>query len=67
VAADYRIFGIPGNDYAPLGDLLGGVSGTNWQAYWDNGQSANFLIKFDNSSNFNCITAGPSGWYPTGQ
>jgi hypothetical protein len=61
VSADYRIFGIPGDDFAPLGDLLGGTAGSNWQAYWDNGQSSNYLVKFDGSGIFNTIT-GRAFW-----
>jgi photosystem II stability/assembly factor-like uncharacterized protein/Leucine-rich repeat (LRR) protein len=61
VSTDYKIYGIPGNDSAPLGDLLGGKPGTNWQAYWDNGKISDFMAKFDGSGTFTCIT-GRAFW-----
>jgi hypothetical protein len=58
---DYRIFGIPGNDNILLGNLLGGTSGEDWQAYWDNGQSSNYFVPYDGGSEFRCST-GRAFW-----
>jgi len=40
VSGDYRLIGIPGNCGQPMSDILGGVQGTDWEIYWDNGVSS---------------------------
>jgi len=60
-ATDYRIVGIPGGSGWSLRDLLRGSQGTDWQAYWDNGQSNDYLVQFDDGPNFR-LTAGKAFW-----
>ncbi len=60
-STDYRIFGLPGNDYMLLGEFLGGKAGVNWQAYWDNGAVDNYLVKYAGTDIFRMIT-GRAFW-----
>ncbi len=50
--ADYKLFGLPGNTNKSLANLLGGIPGKDWEAYWDDGDTANYLVKYDGSSDF---------------
>ena len=58
---DYRLFGIPGNSGMSIAGLLKGTPGRDWQAFTDNGDSTNFLLKYDASGNFNLVT-GKAFW-----
>jgi len=60
-AQDYRIFGLPGKTGLSLTDLFGAAVGEKWIAYWDNGQSANYLVKHDGSKTFE-IQTGRAFW-----
>jgi photosystem II stability/assembly factor-like uncharacterized protein len=60
-STDYRIFGLPGNDYMLLGEFLGGKAGVNWQAYWDNGAANNYLVKYVGTDIFRMVT-GRAFW-----
>jgi Leucine-rich repeat (LRR) protein len=61
VAADFRLFGIPGNSLTALNDLLDGTAGEDWISYWDTGANTDFLIKYDGSNIFQC-SAGKGFW-----
>jgi hypothetical protein len=60
-AADYRLVGIPGGSGWGMKDILSGAHGTDWEAYWDNGQSSDYLVPFDDGPNF-LLTAGRAFW-----
>ena len=60
-ARDYRLIGFPGASNAPVNTILPGNAGTDWQMYWDNGASANYLKKYDADSTFR-FTVGRSLW-----
>ncbi len=60
-AADYRLVGIPGGSGWGMRDILSGAHGTDWQAYWDNGQSSDYLVPFDDGPSFR-LTAGRAFW-----
>lgn len=49
---DYRLFGLPGQTDASLAGMLKGTPGKDWQAFWDNGDTSNYLVKYDGSSSF---------------
>jgi Secretion system C-terminal sorting domain len=50
--ADYKLFGLPGHTNQPLIDLLKGIPGKDWEVYSDNGDTADYLVKYDGSGNF---------------
>jgi len=64
-ATDYRLIGLPGAGMTPIGDVFTGSQGSDWQAYWDNGDPSNdpkdYLVKADGSSTFQFRT-GRAFW-----
>lgn len=58
---DYRLIALPGDASTSLASTFDGSAGEDWQAYWDNGTSQDFLKKFDSSSTFD-FTAGRGFW-----
>ncbi len=58
---DYRLVALPGQSSLPLSGTLNGEPGTEWQAYWDNGTSSDFLIRFDDTGTFD-FQAGRGFW-----
>ena len=50
---DYRLVALPGQADRSLASTLDGPAGTNWQAWWDTGADADFLVRFDGSDTFN--------------
>jgi hypothetical protein len=60
-ASDYRLVGIPGGSGWGMRDILSGAHGTDWEAYWDNGQSSDYLVPFDDGPDFR-LTAGRAFW-----
>lgn len=51
-AGDYRLVALPGQVERPLGDAVSGSSGSEWQAFWDDGSSENYLAEYDGSDTF---------------
>jgi hypothetical protein len=49
---DYKIVGIPGNLGEPVTNLLPGSPETEWDLYWDNGGSSDFMVRYDGSNTF---------------
>lgn len=49
---DYELVALPGDVSRPLSETLDGEVGIQWQAYWDNGTSLDFLKKYDGSERF---------------
>ena len=59
--ADYRLVGLPGAGNAAISSSLSGSSGTDWQAYWDNGAPSDYLVLYDGSATFR-FTVGRAFW-----
>jgi phosphodiesterase/alkaline phosphatase D-like protein len=60
-ASDYRLVGLPGASGTSVGSILSGSQNVDWQVYWDNGASSNFLVSYDGSANFS-FTVGKAFW-----
>ena len=58
---DYRLVALPGQVSQPLGPVVSGEAGVTWQAYRDNGNSSDFLVKYDGSDDFT-FKAGNGFW-----
>ena len=58
---DYRLVALPGQTNEALADVLSGTPGVDWQAYWDNGENSNYMVKYDGSATFN-INSGNGFW-----
>jgi hypothetical protein len=63
---DYRLVALPGQTDEALADILSGDSSIDWQAFWDNGQQDNYMVKYDGSSTFN-INPGNGFWVTSQQ
>jgi hypothetical protein len=60
-ASDYKIVGLPGAGNISVNSLLSGTQNRDWQVFWDNGGSSNYLVPFDGSSEFR-YSAGRAFW-----
>lgn len=49
---DYRLVALPGQVDRPLSTTLAGASGTEWQAFVDDGSDEDFLVRHDGSDAF---------------
>ncbi|MCF7826673.1 MAG: FG-GAP-like repeat-containing protein [Candidatus Marinimicrobia bacterium] len=49
---DYRMFGLPGSSSLLASELLNGKHAEDWQVFWDNGNTSDYLVEFDGSSYF---------------
>lgn len=63
---DYRLVALPGAVDRLLGDAIDGSAGTEWQAWWDNGSSENYLQKYDGSGQFD-FQSGRGFWLASTQ
>ena len=52
-AQDYRLIGLPGRVDRSIGEVVGGEADIDWQAFWDDGSSEDYLVPFDESPQFN--------------
>lgn len=54
VSSSYRILSLPGEVNMPLSQLFAGTGDQkkNWNAFYDNGNAANYLVEYDNSAAF---------------
>lgn len=54
VSSSYRILSLPGDVNIPLSQLFSGAGEQkkNWNAFYDNGQTENYLVEYDNSAAF---------------
>lgn len=59
--SSFRMIGLPGNNNIPISDLLTGSYNQDWVAYYDNGNTDDYLVAYDGSSNFN-LTPGKGFW-----
>ena len=48
----YRLVALPGQVERGIAQTLDGDAGVSWQAYWDNGQSDDFFVRFEDSEQF---------------
>ena len=59
--SDYRIFGLPGSSTLLASELLTGTQTEDWQVYWDNGNTSDYLIEYDGGSEFQ-FSVGRAFW-----
>lgn len=59
--SDYRLVALPGAADRPIGSAIDGEPGLDWQAYWDDGTSDNYLREYDSSSMFS-FRSGRGFW-----
>ena len=59
--ADYRIFGLPGSSSLLVSDFLSGNQNEDWQVFWDNGNTSDYLVEFNGSSDFE-FSVGRAFW-----
>ena len=50
--SDYRLIALPGQVDRGLAETFSGEAGTGWQAFWDTGADADFLLSYDGSDTF---------------
>jgi Secretion system C-terminal sorting domain len=60
-SSSYRMIGLPGNETTKISDMISGTQKKDWNAFYDNGASTNFLKEFDGSSTFN-FAPGKGFW-----
>ncbi|WP_051141307.1 alpha-amylase family glycosyl hydrolase [Salisaeta longa] len=58
---DYRLVALPGDVSRGLGDTFQGTAGDAWQAYWDNGNATDYLVKYTPSATF-ALRPGRGFW-----
>jgi len=51
-SSSFKLIGLPGNINTSLSQLITGTAKQDWDAYYDNGDTSNYLIEFNNSSTF---------------
>jgi len=61
IQSSYRMIGLPGNQTTKISDLIAGTQKEDWDVFYDNGSTTDFLQEFDGSSIFN-FTAGKGFW-----
>lgn len=61
IQSSYRMIGLPGNQTTKISDLITGTQKEDWDVFYDNGSTTDFLQEFDGSSIFN-FTAGKGFW-----
>ncbi|MBP1653894.1 MAG: Ig domain protein, group 1 domain protein, partial [Bacteroidetes bacterium] len=59
--SDYRIVGFPGAASGSISQFLTGTRDQDWVAYWDNGDTSNYLVPFDGTSTFD-LSPGRAFW-----
>jgi formylglycine-generating enzyme required for sulfatase activity len=60
--ADYQLVGFPGNSGKDLGSFLSGQQKDAWQAYWDNGQTSNYYVEYQQGSSTFAVSTGKGFW-----
>jgi hypothetical protein len=61
VAQDYQIIGFPGRATESISTFINGTEGQDWEVYWDNGASSNYMIKYDGGGSFT-LAPGKAFW-----
>jgi hypothetical protein len=49
---DYRLVAVPGDVSKTMPNTFPGSAGDEWQAYWDDGSSSDYLVEYDGSDTF---------------
>lgn len=60
-STSYRLMALPGDRSTALASILSGTSGSDWQAYWDNGSDADYFVSHDGSGTFD-LAPGNGFW-----
>ncbi|MEJ2616849.1 MAG: T9SS type A sorting domain-containing protein [Ignavibacteriaceae bacterium] len=53
--SSYRMIGLPGVNNLLISQVISGVQNTDWNAFYDNGNTQDYLEEFDGSTKFNFI------------
>ncbi len=61
-SGSYRMVGLPGNNSTSISSIASGTQKKDWDAFYDNGNTDNYLVEFDGSSNFN-LGQGKGLWF----
>lgn len=59
---NYRMIGLPGNSNIQIRSIISGTHGTDWNAYYDNGNSQNYLVEYSSGSSAFTFTPGKGFW-----
>jgi ligand-binding sensor domain-containing protein len=51
-SSSFKLIGLPGNINTSLSQIITGTAKKDWNAYYDNGDTSNYLTEFNNSSTF---------------
>jgi len=49
----YKIISLPGDNNLPMGQIITGTYREDWKAFYDNGNTKDYLIEYDGSDKFN--------------
>ncbi len=60
-SSSYRMIGLPGISNISLGSAITGTQKKDWNAYYDNGATSNYLDEYDGTSKFT-FAAGKGFW-----
>ncbi len=52
-SSNYKLIGLPGNLNTQLTQLISGTPKQDWTAYYDNGNTSDYLVEYSNTSTFN--------------
>ncbi|HEY9187445.1 MAG TPA: FlgD immunoglobulin-like domain containing protein [Ignavibacteria bacterium] len=55
-STEYKLIGLPGASNIPLNSIMKGTRSKDWNAFWDNGQSQNYMIEYDGTDIFKFST-----------
>jgi uncharacterized protein (TIGR02145 family) len=63
-ALNYKMVSVPGSVSLPVGQIMSGEAKKDWDVFYDNGASSNYLQEYDGSSTFD-FKAGHAFWMLT--
>ncbi|MBI2427230.1 MAG: fibronectin type III domain-containing protein [Ignavibacteriales bacterium] len=58
---DYKLVGLPGASNEPVTTFLHGIPSQDWEMYWDNGETENYLVPYNGRSEF-IFSTGKAFW-----
>ena len=53
--SSYKMIGLPGANSLLISQVVTGTNKKDWNAYYDNGNTQDYLVEFDGSANFNFV------------
>lgn len=59
--SDYKLIGLPAMDGITVDEIFSGRPGTDWNAYYDNGNEENYLVPYDSTEVFT-LQPGRAFW-----